>query len=52
MQVACRHNRTAVHRILVNEDAASAAAANCLQHTDCLNHSSDNCCESRPSEQL
>ena len=29
--------------ILVNEDAACAAAANCLHHTDCMNHSSDNC---------
>ena len=34
MQVACRQNRTAVPLILVNEDAACAAAANCLQHTD------------------
>ena len=52
MQVACRQNRTAVRLILVNEDAACAAAVNCLQPTDCLNHSSDNCCESCPSKQL
>jgi hypothetical protein len=43
MQVACGHNRTAVHRILVNEDAAWAAAVNCLHHINCMDHSSDNC---------
>ena len=43
MQVACLHNRTAVRPIPVNEDAAWAAAVNCLQHTDFINHSSDNC---------
>ena len=46
MQVACRQNRTAARLILVNENVACAATVNCLQHTDCLNHSSDNCCES------
>ena len=43
MQVSCRHNRTAVRPILLNEDAAWAAAANFLPHTNCIEHSSDNC---------
>ena len=33
MQVDCRQNRTAARLILVNEDAACAAAVNCLHHT-------------------
>ena len=43
MQVSCRHNLTAVRPILLNEDAAWAAAVNCLHHTNCIDHSSDNC---------
>jgi hypothetical protein len=43
MQVACGHNRTAVHRILVNEDAAWAAAVNCLHHFNFINYSSVRC---------
>ena len=43
MQVACGHNRTAGRPILVNEDAAWAAAASCLHHINCINHSADNC---------
>ena len=43
MQVACGHNRTAVHRIRVNEEAARAAAVNCLHHINCMNNSADNC---------
>ena len=52
MQAVSGHNRTAVRLILVNEDAALAAAVNCAHHTDRLNHSSDNCRESCPSKQL
>ena len=46
MQVACGHNRTAVRPILVNEDAAWAAAVNSIHHINCMDHSSDNCCAS------
>ena len=52
MQAVSGHNRTATRLILVNEDAALAAALNCAHHTDRLNHSSDNCRESCPSKQL
>ncbi len=43
MQVACRHNRTAVQLILVNEEAAWAAAVSCLHHINCMDHNTYNC---------
>ncbi len=43
MQVARGHNRTAVRPILVNEDAAWAAAVNCIHHINYMDHSSHNC---------